>query len=87
MPLVRGINMNLSSLVRFHRRAAGLSQLELAALANVSRKVVQSLEAGGQQVSWDKLRAVLKVLNVSLHPAGPLVAQWQASVGQPESQP
>ncbi len=79
--------MNLSSLVRFHRRAAGLSQLELAALANVSRKVVQSLEAGGQQVSWDKLRAVLNVLNVSLQPSGPLIAQWQESIGQHELQP
>lgn len=74
--------MNLSSLVRFHRKAAELSQIELAALANVSRKVVQSIESGGDQVSWKNVQAVLAVLNVSLSPTGPLVLQWQAGMEQ-----
>lgn len=69
--------MNLSSLVRFHRKAADLSQIELAALANVSRKVVQRIESGGEQVSWKNVQAVLAVLNVTLTPVGPLVSQWQ----------
>lgn len=72
--------MNLSSLVRFHRKAAELSQIELAVLANVSRKVVQCIESGGDQVSWKNVQAVLAVLNVSLIPTGPLVLQWQAGV-------
>jgi HTH-type transcriptional regulator/antitoxin HipB len=70
--------MNLASLVRFHRKAADLSQIELAALANVSRKVVQCIESGGDQVSWKNVQAVLAVLNVTLAPTGPLVLQWQA---------
>ena len=76
--------MNLSSLVHFHRKAAGLSQIELAALAGVSRKVVQSIESGGGQVSWKNVQAVLGVLNVTLNPTGPLVSQWQAGKGQTE---
>jgi HTH-type transcriptional regulator / antitoxin HipB len=76
--------MNLSSLVLFHRKAAGLSQVELAALAGVSRKVVQSVESGGGQVSWKNVQAVLAVLNVTLNPHGPLVSQWQAGEGQTE---
>lgn len=72
--------MNLPSLVRFNRRAADLSQIELAALANVSRKVVQCVESGGDQVSWKNVQSVLAVLNVSLTPTGPLVLQWQAGV-------
>lgn len=72
--------MNLVSLVRFHRKAAQLSQIELAALANVSRKVVQCIESGGNQVSWKNVQAVLAVLNVTLMPSGPLVSQWQVSI-------
>jgi HTH-type transcriptional regulator / antitoxin HipB len=73
-------NMNLASLVRFHRKAAELSQIELAALANVSRKVVQCIESGGDQVSWKNVQAVLAVLNVTLTPTGPLVMQWRTGV-------
>ncbi len=80
LPLIGVKKMNLSSLVRFHRKAADLSQIELAALANVSRKVVQCIESGGDQVSWKNVQAVLAVLNVSLTPTGPLVLQWQAGV-------
>jgi HTH-type transcriptional regulator/antitoxin HipB len=77
MLLIRVKNMNLISLVRFHRKAAELTQIELAELASVSRKVVQCIEAGGDQVSWKNVQAVLTVLNVTLIPAGPLVSQWQ----------
>jgi HTH-type transcriptional regulator/antitoxin HipB len=79
--------MNLSSLIRFHRKAADLSQIELAALANVSRKVVQCIESGGEQVSWKNVRAVLAVLNVALTPTGPLVSQWQEGVEQTDQEP
>ena len=74
--------MNLSSLVRYHRKAADLSQIELADLANVSRKVVQCIESGGEQVSWKNIHAVLAVLNVKLSPTGPLVSQWQEDAEQ-----
>jgi transcriptional regulator with XRE-family HTH domain len=79
--------MNLPSLVRFHRKAANLSQIELAALANVSRKVVQCIESGGEQVAWKNVQAVLAVLNVMLRPTGPLVSQWQAGAGHNDEKP
>jgi HTH-type transcriptional regulator / antitoxin HipB len=79
--------MNLTSLVRYHRKAAELSQIELAQLANVSRKVVQSIESGGEQVSWKNVQAVLAVLNVTLTPTGPIVSQWQDGAGQHEQEP
>lgn len=74
--------MNLASLVQYHRRAAGLSQVELSGLAEVSRKVVQNLEAGNRQVAWKNVLAVLRVLNVSLNPVGPLVKRWQSEEGE-----
>jgi len=68
----------LGSLVRFHRKRARLSQVELATMAGASRKVVQDLEAGRDAVSWRHVLGVLEVLNVRLRPEGPLVGEWLA---------
>lgn len=68
----------LASLVRFHRKRAGLSQVDLASMAGVSRKVVQDLEAARGGVSWRNLMAVLAVLNVKLRPTGPLIDEWSS---------
>jgi len=80
---MRGISMNrltldppLGSLVRFHRKRARLSQVELSMMAGVSRKVVQDLEAGRDAVSWRHVLGVLEVLNVRLRPEGPLIGEW-----------
>jgi len=66
----------LASLIRFHRKRAGLSQVDMASMADVSRKVVQDLEASRDGVSWRNLIAVLGVLNVKLRPDGPLIEEW-----------
>ena len=67
----------LASLIAWHRKRAGLSQAELARYADVSRYVVQDLEAGKGRTTWSKLEAVLKTLNITLQPAGPLVDEWK----------
>lgn len=77
LPPVRSISEDLDSLITYHRKAAGLSQVELSSLAGVSRKVVQSLEAGSTKVSWANVLAVLRILNISPEPVGPLVDRWR----------
>ena len=67
----------MASLISYHRKQAGLSQVELALHAEVSRNVVQDLEAGKERASWRNLQAVLGVLNIRLEPAGPLVEAWR----------
>jgi len=69
----------LASLIRFHRKKAGLSQNELADHAGVSRYVVQDLEAAGGRTTWTKLQAVLETLSIELVPSGKLVGRWRAS--------
>lgn len=71
--------INFSSLVEFHRKHAGLSQIELADIAGVSRKVVQNIEGGRKSFEWRNLEAVLDVLNIKLVPEGPLVGVWKES--------
>ena len=67
----------LGSLVRFHRRKAGLTQIQLAELAEVSRFIVQELEAGKGRTTLKHLEPVLQSLNLSLVPNGPLVEEWR----------
>ena len=67
----------LASLINHHRKQAGLSQVELALHAGVSRNIVQDLEAGKERASWKNLQAVLGVLNIQLEPTGPLVEMWK----------
>lgn len=70
-------NLQIASLISYHRKQAGLSQVELAMHAGVSRNVVQDLEAGKERASWKNLRAVLGVLNIRMEPAGPLIEAWR----------
>lgn len=67
----------LASLIAFHRKQAGLRQVELALHAGVSRNVVQDLEAGKERASWKNLRAILGVLNIWMEPSGPMVETWR----------
>jgi transcriptional regulator with XRE-family HTH domain len=68
----------LASLISWHRRRAGLSQIELARHAGVSRYVVQDLEAGAGRTNWARMLPVLQALNIQLLPKGPLVDEWRA---------
>ena len=69
---------DIGSLITFHRKKAGLTQIELAELAEVSRFVVQDIEAGTGRTTWKHLESVFNTLNLKLEPKGPLVDAWQA---------
>lgn len=75
----------LSSLISWHRRRAGLSQVELAHHAGVSRYVVQDLEAGTGRTTWVRMVPVLQALNIQLRPQGPLVDEWLAEKKEADS--
>jgi transcriptional regulator with XRE-family HTH domain len=70
-------SLEIASLISYHRKQAGISQVELALHAEVSRNVVQDLEAGKERASWRNLQAVLGVLNIHLEPTGPMVEAWR----------
>jgi DNA-binding XRE family transcriptional regulator len=75
----------LASLISWHRRRAGLSQVELARHAGVSRYVVQDLESGVGRTTWTRMMPVLRVLNLQLVPQGPLVNEWRTENQEGES--
>ena len=56
----------LSNVIKKHRKAAGLSQIQLAEMAGVGKTVVFDLENGKETVQLDTLRKILKVLNIKV---------------------
>jgi HTH-type transcriptional regulator/antitoxin HipB len=56
----------LARIVKKHRKAAGLSQMELADLAGVGKTVVFDLEKGKETIQLNTLRKLLKVLNIKV---------------------
>ncbi|MCB0368008.1 MAG: helix-turn-helix transcriptional regulator [Bdellovibrionales bacterium] len=63
---------NLSKIIRETRKAAKLSQLELAELSGVGKTLIFNLEKGHTQIHFDNLLKVLKVLNIKLQAELPL---------------
>ncbi|MDE0659571.1 MAG: helix-turn-helix domain-containing protein [Gammaproteobacteria bacterium] len=73
----------LGDVVRFHRRRGGLSQHELADLAQIGKTSVFDIEKGKPTVRLATLMAVLGVLNIDLMLDGPLMAACRAALGDP----
>ncbi len=56
----------LSNIIKKHRKAAGLSQLQLAEMAGVGKTVVYDIEKGKETIQLDTLRKILQVLNIKV---------------------
>jgi HTH-type transcriptional regulator / antitoxin HipB len=54
----------LGEILKKHRKAAKLSQLQLAEMAGIGKTAVFDLEKGKETVQLDTLRKILKVLNI-----------------------
>ena len=65
----------LASILRKHRKAAGLSQLQLAEMAGIGKTVVFDIEKGKETVRLDSLRKILLVLNIKVELISPLMDQ------------
>lgn len=63
----------LATIIRGHRKAANLTQLELAELAGVGKTVVFDIEKGKETVKIQTLTKVLKVLNIKMRFSSPLL--------------
>ncbi|HBU77134.1 MAG TPA: transcriptional regulator [Muricauda sp.] len=64
-------DFDLGSMVKNHRKKAGLTQLELANLAGVGKTTVFDIEKNKETVHWNNLLAVLQVLNIKIEFKGP----------------
>lgn len=67
----------LAKVIRMHRKAAKLSQLQLAEMAGVGKTVIFNIEKGKETVQLDTLRKILKVLNMKVQLVSPLMNNLQ----------
>lgn len=54
------------------RKEAGLSQIQLAEMADVSRTAIQNIESGKLTIQLDTLLKIFHVLNIKMHLISPL---------------
>ena len=67
----------VARMVRFHRKKARLTQLELAELSSVGKTAVFDIEKGKTTVQLNTLLMVLNVLNIQPVFQGPLMHQFE----------
>lgn len=65
----------LAGIIRKHRKAAGLSQLQLAEMAGVGKTVVFDIEKGKETIQLNTLRKILTVLNIKVQLDSPYMNQ------------
>ena len=69
---------NFATIIRTHRKRAGLTQKELADIAGVGKTVVWNVEAGKETVQLNILLALLDVLNIQINLESPLMSTPEA---------
>jgi y4mF family transcriptional regulator len=65
----------LATIIKNHRKAAGLSQLQLAEMAGLGKTVVFDIEKGKETIQLDTLRKILMVLNIKVQLTSPFMDQ------------
>ncbi|MFH0866380.1 MAG: helix-turn-helix domain-containing protein [Bacteroidota bacterium] len=63
----------LSLVIRKHRKATGLTQIQLAEMSGVGKTVVFDLEKGKETVQLDTLLKIFKVLNIKVQLESPMM--------------
>ncbi len=65
----------LAEIIKKHRKAAGLSQLQLAEMAGTGKTVVFDIEKGKKTIQLDTLRKILGILNIKVTLNSPYMNQ------------
>jgi HTH-type transcriptional regulator / antitoxin HipB len=66
----------IATIIKFHRKKAGLSRLQLADLAGVGKTAVFDMEHGKETVQWQSLNKVLRALNIRCVFQSPLMKEF-----------
>ncbi|MFH1877357.1 MAG: helix-turn-helix domain-containing protein, partial [Candidatus Omnitrophota bacterium] len=64
---------NLAGIIKYHRKKSGLTQSELAELANVGKTAVFDIEHKKRTVQLNTLLSILRILNISIDFSSPLM--------------
>jgi len=67
--------LTLAAFLKKHRKAARLTQIQLAEMAGVGKTVVHDIEKGKETIQLVTLRKILHVLNIKVALISPLMNQ------------
>ena len=67
---------HLGDIIRYHRKRAGLSRIDLATIAGVGKTVIYDIEHGKETIQFRSLLRVLEALNISLSLDSPLMPAY-----------
>jgi transcriptional regulator with XRE-family HTH domain len=68
---------DLARVMLMHRKAAGLSRIQLSEMAGVGKTVIYDIEKGKETVQLATLGKILKVLNIRMVFQSPLLDELQ----------
>ena len=68
--------IDLGDIIRYHRKRAGLSRVDLAAIAGVGKTVIYDIEHGKETIQFRSLARVLEALNITLSLDSPLMPAY-----------
>jgi HTH-type transcriptional regulator / antitoxin HipB len=69
--------LEISAMIKFHRKEAGLSRNQLADLAGVGKTAIFDIENGKETIQWQSLSKVLTTLNIRCVFQSPLMTAFQ----------
>jgi HTH-type transcriptional regulator / antitoxin HipB len=73
------LEKDMSSIVRFHRKKSGLSQVELAKTAGVGKTAIFDIEKGRKSARLSTLQKVFVALNIKVSLSSPLMDAYKRS--------
>lgn len=76
------LSYQIASMVRFHRKKAKLTQLQLAQLAGIGKTTVFDIEKGKISIELSSLLAVLHILNIKIIFQSPLMSLYEQENAQ-----
>lgn len=71
------LSEKIAKMIRFHRKKAKMTQLELARLAGIGKTVVFDIEKGKKTVRLASLLCVFHALNITIKFQGPIMHQFE----------
>ena len=75
-------SIEISKIIKFHRKSAGLNQKALADLAGVGKTVVFDIEKGKVTIKYNTLLKILDVLNIKIELTGPLMDNYNLTINE-----
>jgi HTH-type transcriptional regulator / antitoxin HipB len=80
--MTKSESARIGTIIRLHRKKAGLTQRALAELAGVGKTLVFDIEKDKQTVQWDSIGKILKVLNISIEFKSPIMKELEEEIGK-----